>query len=56
MESRIPPNHMEAERAVHGSMMRSGEAVLLAQESLSSEDFYDPANAEIFSAMLTIAA
>ena len=56
MESRIPPNHMEAERAVLGSMMRSGEAVLLAQESLSSEDFYDPANAEIFSAMLAIAA
>ena len=48
------PTMMEAERAVLGSMMRSGEAVLLAQESLSSEDFYDPANAEIFSAMLAI--
>ena len=56
MEPRIPPNHLEAERAVLGSMLRSAEAVMLAQESLQSDDFYDAANAELFSAMLAIAA
>lgn len=56
MEPRIPPNHLEAERAVLGSMLRSAEAVMLAQETLSSEDFYDAGNAELFSAMLAVAA
>ena len=56
MDPRIPPNHLEAERAVLGSMLRSAEAVMLAQESLQSDDFYDAANAELFSAMLAIAA
>ena len=49
---RIPPNHPESERGVLGAMMRSAEAVMLAQEMLKEEDFYDPVNREIFSAML----
>ena len=49
---RIPPNHPESERGVLGAMMRSAEAVMLAQEMLKEEDFYDPINREIFSAML----
>ena len=49
---RIPPNHPESERGVLGAMMRSAEAVMLAQEMLREEDFYDPINREIFSAML----
>ena len=31
---RIPPNHPESERGVLGAMMRSAEAVMLAQEML----------------------
>ena len=49
--ARVMPNHPESERSVLGSMLRSREAALLAVESLSPEDFYDPANREIFSAM-----
>jgi len=56
MESRTAPCHLEAERAVLGAMLRSADAVMLAQESLSSEDFYEPAHAELYSAMLAIAA
>ena len=49
--ARTPPNHLESERGVLGSMLRSGEAALLAFESLTDDDFYDPANREVFSAM-----
>ncbi|MBE5767291.1 MAG: replicative DNA helicase [Clostridiales bacterium] len=55
MESaRIPPCHLEAERAVLGAMLRSNDAVMLVQETLKAEDFYEPANAELYSAMLAI--
>ncbi|MBE5808634.1 MAG: replicative DNA helicase [Clostridiales bacterium] len=52
---RVPPNHPESERGVLGSMVRSHEAAMLAIESLAPEDFYDPANREIFAAMLAMA-
>lgn len=52
---RIPPHHLDAERSVLGAMLQSGEAVMLAQESLRPEDFYDPAHREIFDAMTHLA-
>ncbi len=52
---RIPPHHLDAERSVLGSMLISSEAVLLAQELLREEDFYDPAHREIFAASLHLA-
>lgn len=55
MTDRIPPHHIDAERSVLGSMLLSQEAVLLAQETLSPDDFYDPAHREIFSAMCNLA-
>ena len=54
--ARVPPNHPESERSVLGAMLRSREAALLAAETLRPEDFYDPANREIYSAMLSMAA
>ena len=51
MTDRIPPHHIDAERSVLGSMLLAHEAVLLAQELLDAEDFYDPAHKEIFAAM-----
>ena len=54
--ARIPPNHPESEKGVLGSMLTSADATLLAIESLMPEDFYDPANREIFEAMLTLSA
>ena len=53
---RVPPNHPEAERSVLGSMLRTNSAAMLAMELLAEEDFYDPANREIFAAMTTLAA
>ena len=52
----IPPHHLEAERSVLGAMLQSAEAVMLAQESLKPDDFYDPAHREIFDAMVYLAS
>ena len=56
MSVRTPPNHPEAERSVLGALLRSNSAAMLAMELLVAEDFYDPANREIFAAMVTLAA
>ena len=53
---RTPPNHPESEKSVLGAMLRSHEAALLAIETLSPDDFYDPANREVYSAMLALAS
>ncbi len=53
---RTPPNHPESEKSVLGAMLRSHEAALLAIETLSPDDFYDPANREVYSAMLSMAS
>ena len=50
-EARALPNHPESERSVLGAMLRSNEAALLVFESLAEDDFYDPANREVYSAM-----
>ena len=49
------PCHPESERSVLGAMLRSREAALLALETLQPDDFYDPANREIYAAMQLIA-
>ena len=53
--ARTPPSHPESERGVLGAMLRSREAALLTIENLKAEDFYDPANREIYAAMQAIA-
>ena len=53
---RVPPHHLEAERSVLGAMLQSAESVMLAQESLTPDDFYDPAHREIFDAMIHLAS
>ena len=54
--ARIPPHNSDAERSVLGSMIKNSEALMLAQEMLRADDFYDPANAAIFSTMLALSA
>ncbi|MBQ8108928.1 MAG: replicative DNA helicase [Clostridia bacterium] len=53
--ARTPPNHPESERSVIGAMIRSRNAAQLAAERLKPDDFYDPANREIFAAMKDMA-
>ena len=55
-EARAMPCHPESERSVLGAMLRSREAALLAVENLRPDDFYDPANREIYSAMQSMAS
>ena len=48
---RVPPNNADAERSVLGCMMQDREALSMAFELLTADDFYQPANREIFDAM-----
>ena len=49
--AKVPPYSLEAEQSVIGSMLIDFEAVALAFESLTADDFYRQENREIFSAM-----
>ena len=51
---KIPPNDVEAEQAVLGSMLLDKDAVINAVEVLKPEDFYREENKLIFSAMLSL--
>ena len=51
---RVPPNNADAERSVLGCMMQDREALSMAFELLTADDFYQPANREIFDAMLQL--
>lgn len=50
----LPPNNLDAERSVLGAMLQDAEAVLLAQELLAPQAFYQPAHRELFDAMLSL--
>lgn len=51
VETRIPPQAVDAEMAVLGSMLLDGEAVTDALEILKPEHFYKEAHQKIFAAM-----
>ena len=51
---KIPPNDIEAEQAVLGSMMLDNDAVMDAINILKPEDFYREENKLIFSAMVNL--
>jgi replicative DNA helicase len=53
---RVPPNNVEAEESVIGSMMLSGEAIAAVVEVVKAPDFYRPAHQQIFEAVLSIYA
>ena len=54
--ARVMPSHLQSERCVLGAMLRKRDAALMAIERLHPEDFYDPANREIFSAMQSMSS
>jgi len=53
---RVPPQSMEAERAVLGGILLEPEAAVKAVEILTPEAFYRDAHARIFKAMLSLFA
>ncbi len=51
---RVPPQNLEAEMSVLGSMLMEEEAIAQAIESLEGESFYHKAHGKIFSAILSL--
>ena len=51
---KIPPNDVDAEQAVIGSMLTDKDAVIAAIELLKEEDFYREDNKTIYSAILNL--
>ena len=51
---KIPPNDVDAEQAVIGSMLTDKDAVIAAIEVLKEEDFYREDNKTIYSAILNL--
>ncbi len=55
-QGRVAPQSVEAERSALGSMLIDREAVMLAMESLTPQDFYLHEHREIFDAMQSVNA
>lgn len=53
-EVRVPPQDLEAEQAVLGSMMLDSKAIHIAQENISETDFYREAHRKIFEAIVDL--
>ena len=48
---RVPPNNTEAERSLIGSILLDQDAMIKVGDKVRPENFYDPANKEVFSAI-----
>ena len=55
MEGRVPPQNLEAEQAVLGSILLESETLLTVMERLRTEDFYSVAHQRIYDAMISLA-
>ena len=51
---KIPPNDIEAEQAILGSMLTDKDAVMAAMEILKIDDFYRDDNKAVFEAMMNL--
>jgi len=51
---RVPPHNLEAEESLLGAMLLSKEAVATAVETVAADDFYKPAHAHLFEAIVTL--
>ncbi len=55
MDSRVPPQNLEAEQSVLGGILIDNQTFHKVVDILTDEDFYRPANAKIYSAMCELA-
>ena len=53
-KSRIPPHNDDAERAVIGAMLIDDNAVIVAQQYLTAEDFYSLRHRKVYAAVLDL--
>ena len=51
---RMPPHSAEAEQAVLGAMLMNKDAIMVASEMLSGEDFYQTAYGILFDAVVEL--
>ena len=51
---RIPPHSLEAEESLLGAMLLSKDAIATAVETVGAGDFYKPAHAHLFEAIVTL--
>ncbi|HET9089911.1 MAG TPA: replicative DNA helicase [Acidimicrobiales bacterium] len=51
----MPPSALEAEESLIGAMLLSSEAVSVAYETVTAEDFYRPLHGQIFGAIVALA-
>ena len=54
MQTRVPPNSLEAERSILGGILLQNDAMNIVLERISKEDFYSEANAQIFDALTAL--
>lgn len=52
--ARVPPQDIDAERAVLGAVLLENDAINIAVELLTAEDFYRPGHRVVFAAMLEL--
>ena len=55
LNERIPPQNLEAEQSVLGSMLIDRDAIITVAELLKPTDFYRDSHQKIYSAMLSLA-
>jgi replicative DNA helicase len=48
---RVPPHNLDAEESLLGAMLLSQDAISIATELLTADDFYKPAHGQIFAAI-----
>lgn len=54
LQMRIPPQNLEAEQSVLGSLMLDREGIIKIADIITPDDFYDNRHAEIYRAMLDL--
>lgn len=54
MALKVPPHNEEAEQSVLGAILIDKDAIATVSSIISTSDFYNPTNASIFSAMLSL--
>ncbi len=54
MDIKLPPQDIDAERSVLGALMLDKDAIIRVADLITSKDFYNPAHAKIFDAIIEL--